>query len=198
MAVPTCSDNPATLWRLPACVGAVSKNLFANLRLERRERQRCADRRCVTLKTLHWLQLEMSPYECDSRIGRRLTGLITVKRLVTAFDRNGIGRGVHSGDFVWTTPGAVEIAGRMSGITNAGLLRPPAFRRCEDCSQPLVLYGRLCGQVVKTPIAELRGCQVMAMYRIALDADENQATAGLDQAGGRGTLEGAVMCPCRT
>ena len=79
MAVPPCSDSPATLWRVPACVAAISKNLFANLRLVRRDRQRCPDRHCITLKTVHWLQLEMSPYECDSKTGRRLNGLITVK-----------------------------------------------------------------------------------------------------------------------
>src|SRR5262245_18696962 len=95
MAVPACSDSPATLWRQPACVGAVSKNVFANLRREAHNRIRCPDRRCDTLKTIHWLQLKLNPYECDSKFGKSINGLITVKRLVTLLDKDGTGRGIH-------------------------------------------------------------------------------------------------------
>jgi len=81
---PTCYDNPASILRDPACVSALSKDLHAHLKLSRRERQRCADRRCVTLKTVHRLEMEMDPHECDSPTGRKLNGLIQVPRLVRA------------------------------------------------------------------------------------------------------------------
>jgi hypothetical protein len=195
-ATPTCYDNPASILRDPACVSALSKDLRAHLKLSRRERQRCADRRCVTLKTVHRLEIEMDPHECDSPTGRKLNGLIQVPRLVTIFDRDGLGRGVHAGDFSWSNGRDLRITGRMSGITNAGLLRAPVFKACEKCRQPFVLYGRLCGRIFGTRTAALEGCQILANYRIAFEADEERGVDGLDETAGPGTLEGAVICLC--
>jgi hypothetical protein len=197
MATMTCYDNPASILRDPACVSALSKNLHVHLRLTNRKRERCADRRCVTLKTVHELEAEMEPHECDSPAGRRINGLIRVPRLVTIYDRDGLGRGVHAGDFSWSNGRDLRITGRMSGITNAGLLRAPAFKDCEKCRQPFVLYGRICARIFGTKVAALEGCQILATYRIAFEADEARGAEGLEQAAGPGTLEGAIICLCR-
>lgn len=197
MPTPTCADNPVSTWRYPSCVSALSKNLHAHLRLVEKKRERCADRRCVSLKTLHVLEMEMDPYDCDSPTGKRLNGVITVRRLVTIFDRDSSGRGVHCGDFLWSNGPNLRIIGRLSGITNAGLLRRP-FKDCEECRAPFILYGRLCGRIVSTKIAALEGCQVLAMYRIALDTADGPTKDPIEAAVGPGTLEGAVHCACRS
>jgi hypothetical protein len=197
MAVASCYDNPAGIWREPACLSALSKDLFLNLRLEGRERQRCADRRCVTLKTVHALNVEMSPHECDSPLGRRVNGFITVRRLVTILERDGLGHGVHAGDFLWSKGSSLRIIGRMSGTTNTGLLRGPKFKRCETCREPFVLYGRLCGRIVEASTAAVKGCQILATYRLAFGADPDRGVDGIEEATGSGTLEGSVICPCK-
>jgi len=197
MPTTTCYDNPAGIWRQPACVSALSKNLHAHLDLAQQNRERCADRRCASLKTLHVLEMEMDPHECDSPAGKRVNGLITVRRLVTIFDRNSGERGVHAGDFLWSNSSGLRIVGRMSGITNAGLLRAPGFKDCEVCRQPYVLYGRMCGRIAATRIAALEGCQILAMYRIVLETPDSGSGDLFEGAAGPGTLEGAIMCACK-
>ena len=114
-----------------------------------------------------------------------------VDRLITVFDTDGAHRGVHAGDFVWTGAPGVQITGRLSGVTNVGTHRLPAFADCQKCDAKGVMEGRLCGQIASTSNPALNGCQVVADYRIAFDS----GTSG-GQGSVKATLEGIVMCAC--
>ena len=95
---------------------------------------------------------------CPSRyvqVSRPLTGSLKVARLASAFKKNGMGRGLHAGQFVWEGTG-VTIKGTLNGITNAGTHRAPAFKECQVCKEVGVMEGTLCGTVVKAEDPKLK------------------------------------------
>ena len=130
---------------------------------------------------------------CLDSISKNVKGAVkVVGKLATAYENDGLQRGVHAGDFVWTGQ-HVQIKGRMSGITNAGILRAPVFKpACEECSTPGVMIGRLCGQVVGSAGTGLNGAQVMAVYRLLTKPTKTGASGPLT-----GTLEGVIVGPCK-
>ena len=156
------------------------------------------DKTCVSPPSVSWLlvqglHLVQSPAQCDTNLGRTLTGAIDVSNLTTIFTgQQAILRGVHAADFSWTpTTGGFIGPGTLQGITNAGIVRPPAAQQeCEPCRQPGILTGHLFahGQTLDTPFF-----YVDAVYRLAWDpiADpQSRATV-------RGTLEGVIIVPCQ-
>src|SRR5215510_12687489 len=126
-----CFDDPPTILKQPLCLSNLSKDMKGVLRPGASRPQRCQTPPCETLKTVHALVLEVAPHRpCDAEINFQFGGKLTVARLVSAFERNGLGRGFHSGDFTWAAGPALKVAGRMSGVTNVGTHREPAFTDC--------------------------------------------------------------------
>jgi len=188
-----CPDEPRIILEQRMCLDALAKNLEGRLRLASARPQRCKSPVCVTLKTVHDLTLKAARHrQCDSGLARAFDGLIRVARLVTAFDEDGMHRGFHAGDFTWTGAAGLKVVGRLSGVTNVGTHREPAFRPCQRCDERGVLEGRLCGQVVATRDPALRRCLVIAAYRIRFDPSVRGGSGAV-----RGTLEGVIVCPCR-
>lgn len=188
---PGCLDEPPVLLKERLCVHNVSKDVRGELDLNVSQIEKCLTPECRTLKTVHGLKVDVGGHDCDSSLGKLLDGTLVVDRLVTAFEEDGLHRGVHAGDFRWESKGAL-IHGRMSGITNAGTHRAPVFEPCERCDERGVLTGRLCGEVVEAQVGELRECKVVAIYKIRFDPSEKGGSGGV-----YGTLEGMVICPCR-
>lgn len=187
-------DHAPTLWNERLCLEPVSKNLSGKLGLLNRERQECEEPKCLTLKTDHMLQLEVHSHEpCDSDLGKRLDGRFFVRELVHALtDGTGLGRGPHTGAFVWLGDG-IEVQGQISGMTNVGTHREPVFEPCQECHNPGVMEGRLCGRVTRAKDPELVGCRVVAAYRFRFDPSE-----GFTDTEVKGTLEGVVVCRCES
>ncbi len=197
--MPTMAKNPCgylddarRLWERRLCLEPVSKNVEGRLELLNRERQECEEPKCLTLKTDHLLKLEVRSNDpCDSDVGKRLDGVLVVRRLVHALNNGtGEGRGIHTGEFVWMADG-MQIEGELSGMTNVGTHREPPFDPCQQCHDPGYMEGRLCGRIVKAEDDRLLGCRVVAAYRFRFDASE-----GFQDTGVRGTIEGAVVCTC--
>lgn len=101
-------------------------------------------------------------------------------------------RGFHAADFVWFGAGGLKLEGRMSGVTNEGSHRLP-IKACQRCDDRGIMEGRLCGQVTTAPDPTLKGCQVIAAYRIKFDPSVRGGS-------GRavGTIEGVIISPCRS
>jgi len=189
-----CLDDPATILQKEFCLSPLSKDLVSGtLQLTDSKAHQCQKPVCKTLKTVHHLTVKVTAHApCDSHAGALLDGLLEVARLVTVFDQDGGHRGFHAGDFVWKGAGSTQVTGRMSGITNAGTHRAPAFSDCQKCDDKGVMEGRLCGQITSTSTPAINGCQVVAAYRIKFDPG---STGG--QGAFRGTLEGVIICPCQ-
>lgn len=187
-----CLDGPEEILRAEFCVNPLSKDLRGYIDLLERDEHRCTRPECRTLKTAHRFKVAARSHLCDSAVGQLLDGTLIIERLASAFDRNGEQRGFHGGDFQWITGDGTKVVGRMSGITNAGTHRAPAFQGCQRCHQPGVLEGRMCGEVVETRHDELQGCWVQAAYRVTFDPG-----AGGGDGAVFGTLEGVVICPCQ-
>jgi hypothetical protein len=186
-----CSDDPEQILRTKVCLTALSKDLEGELRPGEPEKQECREPSCNTLKNVQFLHLAVRFHRpCDSQLARSFDGEIIVERLVTAFGQDGEHRGFHAGDFRWS--GAeIRAVGRMSGMTNEGNHRGPAFDDCQPCNALGVMEGRICGQVVDTHNEALTECRIFGSYRIKFDSST---------AGGSGvvvgTLEGVIICPC--
>lgn len=189
-----CLDDAAELWKHRVCMHPVSKNVEGRFDLLDRERQECEAPRkeCVTLKTDHLVRARMTSHEpCDSKVGGVLDGELVVRRLVHAFvDGSAENRGTHTGDFRWRGDG-VLVEGDMSGMTNVGTHREPAFDPCQECHERGVMEGRLCGRIIKAKDERLVGCVVTGAYRFRFDPSE-----GFQDTGFTGTFEGLVVCSC--
>lgn len=102
----------------------------------------------MTLTPLQTLVLRLGSHQdCDS-LGGALDGRIEVRDLVHVYDTDGKQRGLHGGHFRWESVIGL-IFGKLSGITNAGTHRAPAFDECQRCADP-VMEGQLCGTVCRT------------------------------------------------
>lgn len=188
-----CLDDPTAILQKEWCVSALSKDLSGSLHLVDQKLHQCTKPGCKTLKTVHQLSLKAVGHApCDTHAGALLDGPITVDKLISAFDQDGTHRGIHAGDFVWHGAAGVTVAGRMSGITNAGTHRAPAFSDCQKCDEKGVMEGRLCGQITSTANPAINGCQIVADYRIKFDSSSTGGTGSV-----RGTLEGVILCSCQ-
>jgi hypothetical protein len=189
----TCFDDPKLVFSEAVCIISVSKNLTGELSPPKQREQVCEQQHCKTLHTLCKLEATLRTNRpCDSERARILDGRFLVRDLATAYDTNLKHRGVHAGDFIWTGHG-IELSGRMSGITNAGILRARIFEpACEKCLEPLVMIGRICGHVTKASDPHLARASIVAVYRFQLEAPpEPEKPVKF-----KGTLEGALVPPC--
>jgi len=187
----SCFDNPDEIFGSDTCVTSLSKNARGKMALQESTRHVCERTDCVTLRTHAVLKVTLTGNAaCDGALAKLLKGSLTVQTLATAYEKDGLGRGVHAGDFHWVAAG-IEIEGRMSGITNAGLVRATPFKPFEKCRAEGILVGRLCGRVVKTTNRELRRAQIVATYRLKTTSTPRGANGAVV-----GTIEGVVITPC--
>ena len=189
----SCFDDPQEILSSDTCVATLSKDLNGKTALQSSTKHVCAKTGCVTLRTQGELKLTVAGHApCDAGLAGSLTGSLVIKTLATAYQKNGLGRGVHAGDFRWVTLKKDEIDGTISGITNGGLVRTAPFGPgVEKCVSEGILYGRLCGRVVKTFNPELEQAQIVATYRL-----KTAATAKGESGAVVGTLEGVLITPC--
>lgn len=172
------------------CLSPVSKDLRGELRLLDRDLEECPDLKCKTLKAEHALELDVVGHKpCDKP--PIWDGRLKAKLVHAFVDGSGNNRGLHAGDFSWEGPG-FQIRGTLSGVTNAGTHREPAFDKCQECYAPGYMEGRLCGQVLKSKDPKFVGCQVFAVYRLRFDPSESGGEGGV-----KGTLEGLTVCQCK-
>ena len=187
-----CFDDPAAIFDKEYCLSAVSKNLRGEFGHPNPKPHECRKPECKTLRVTQALKVAVTPDHCDSPLARNLNGTLVVERLASAFDKDGNHRGIHAGDFVWTGVNQVVVKGRLSGMTNEGTHRAPAFTECQRCDQHGVMEGLLCGVVEAPAVDDLNGAQITASYRIKFDPTANGPAGGA-----QGTLEGMIITPCR-
>lgn len=184
------ADRAATLAEEVLCLDALSKDAAGELIPVTQEGEECPKLDCRTLVTTHVLRLDLTRHDCDSDLGAALDGVLLVRNLTTVFvDARPEGRGVHAGDFVWRGPG-FRIVGTLTGMTNVGTHREPAFEPVQRCDSRGFMEGRFCGQVSAAE-PRLDGSQVTGVYRIRFDPTQQGGAGGV-----RGTIEGVVIRDC--
>jgi hypothetical protein len=173
------------------CLSSLSKDLEGELRLLESEQEKCRALDCVTLETVHQLELRASRHDCDSRTGGLLDGTIHSGDLVHKFeDGDGNRRGIHEGTFRWKGAGILA-TGTLRGVTNVGTHRKPAFDDCQRCDDRGVMEGLLVGIIRKARDRRLVGCELQAAYRLRFDPSSSGGSGAVS-----GTLEGDIVCPC--
>jgi hypothetical protein len=189
----SCFDNPDDILTADVCVTSLSKDVHGETALQSSTRHVCKKSGCVTLRTQGVLKVALTGNApCDHGIAQELSGSLAIPKFATAYEKDGRGRGVHAGDFKWVSQKKDEIVGRISGITNAGLVREKPFTPgFEKCVSEGILVGRLCGRVVRSPNPELVGAQIVATYRLHTTATPKGESGAIV-----GTLEGVVVTPC--
>ena len=191
MAFSVCEARPADLARAVLCLDELSKDVKGELIIVDADRDVCDKLDCVTLTSEHVIRAEVQSHACDSEIGKLFDGRFSVKDLTTVFAHGtGMARGLHAGTFVWRTSVGV-VQGRLSGMTNEGTHREPAFKGCQECGERGVMEGKLCGRLVRAADPKLAGAQVTAAYRFAFEPTEKGGEGGLV-----GTIEGLVVRAC--
>lgn len=186
-----CFDDPEGILSKSFCVSALSKNLKGKMPLRSSTRKQCEEPKCATLHTRHEMKARIDRTNCDSKLAKSFNGSLELRSLSTAFDTDGMHRGFHAADFVWLGANGLRVEGRMSGVTNEGSHRLP-IKACQKCSDVGIMEGRLCGNVTATQDPALKGCQVIAAYRIKFDPSIKGGTGAVV-----GTIEGVILCPCR-
>jgi hypothetical protein len=187
-----CPDDPCTMLQQVVCLSAVSKDIEGEIGDPQGERRDCRDPGCLTLTTTQPLTLKLGSHsDCDGLDGA-LDGVIEVRDLVHVYEHDGNGRGSHSGSFRWES-GVGLIFGKLSGITNAGTHRPPAFRECQRCKDA-VMEGQLCGTICRSRDDRFAGCQIFGAYRLRIDP----GVGGIPRQRTVGTFEGVLVCACRS
>jgi hypothetical protein len=186
-----CAAEPAELVLADLCLDELSKDAEGELVPLGAEPHDCPEHDCRTLTAEHALVLSLRQHACDSEIGTLFDGRLVSKDLTTVFAQgSGERRGMHAGTFQWRSAAGI-VVGHLSGMTNEGTHREPAFKACQTCDERGVMEGRFCGRLVRVRDPKLAGAQVFGAYRIAFDASESGGTGGV-----RGTLEGVVVRGC--
>ena len=179
MAFSVCEARPADLARAVLCLDELSKDVKGELIIVDADREVCDKLDCVTLTSEHVIRAEVQSHACDSEIGKLFDGRFSVKDLTTVYAHGtGMARGLHAGTFVWRTSVGV-VQGRLSGMTNEGTHREPAFKGCQECGERGVMEGKLCGRLVRAADPKLAGAQVTAAYRFAFEPTEKGGEGGL-------------------
>ena len=169
------------------CLTPVSKDTKGELKVRKQKRDKCKKPLCATLKVRYRLNLKLySHQQCDKI--PRLDGTFRAN-LDMATQTDGHGRGFHEGLFKWASSGG-NVEGRMRGTTNAGTHRRPPLDDCEPCNVRGHMEGQLEGRIVNGPH---KGCRVRASYVINYDPGVQGQDTGV-----WGTLEGVVVCPCKS
>jgi hypothetical protein len=189
----SCFDNPDDVLGSDTCVATLSKDVRGKTTLQSSKRHVCEKDDCVTLRTRGVLKVALASHApCDGPLAKILSGSLSIRTLATAYEKNGLGRGVHAGDFRWISATNDEIDGRISGITNGGLVRAAPFGPgVEKCASKGILVGRLCGRVVKSENPKLAQAQIVATYRLHMTQTAKGGSGAV-----LGTLEGVVITPC--
>ena len=139
-----CLEDPRELYNRRVCLYPVSKDIKGEFKLLDRDVQKCEEKKCVSLKADWLMKSELHSHKpCDSDAAQALDGVFHVRQLVNAFvDGSGENRGIHTGMFEWHGNGAV-VRGSLSGVTNAGTHRKPAFDDCQKCHAPGYMEGHV-------------------------------------------------------
>lgn len=188
------SLGPDVLLSQTYCIAEVSKNLDGQMVVLNATQRSCRRPGCEPLTLVQELRLSLKTHTCDSALGLVLDGSVGVRDLTTVFTgpKEHL-RGVHAGRFSWAPSGGGRIVGTIQGITNAGIIRPPAFGQCETCDQGGVLTGHLFGTGNNVPSIPVPDFHVEAVYRLAWDPSATpRSTAPVI-----GTIEGVLILPCR-
>ena len=191
MAYNVCDGRPEELARAVLCLDELSKDVKGELTIIDVDGHVCRELDCKTLVVEHLLRAEVFSHRCDSELGKLFDGQMIIRDLTTVFaGGSGLRRGMHTARFQWRTAIGV-VQGRMSGMTNEGTHREPAFKGCQECGEIGVMEGQLCGRVTRAKDPALRGVQVTAAYRFAFEPNEKGGEGGL-----AGTIEGMVVRNC--
>ena len=191
MSLDVCNVRPEELLTSTICLDELSKNARGELTIVEAEQRECRELECRTLVVEHSLDLELSSHTCDSKIGTLLDGRLVARDLVTVFaGGSGERRGMHTGTFRWRAATTL-IAGQLSGMTNEGTHREPAFRPCQSCDERGVMEGRFCGRILRSEDRHLADAQVFGAYRLRFDPSEGGRSGAVS-----GTLEGVVVRTC--
>jgi hypothetical protein len=188
-----CPDNPRTMAAGRFCLASLSKDLRGKAAKPDPRRHSCGEPKCETLVSAQVVELELVSHgDCDDDLARLLDGGLKLSLIHAMKDGDTRARGFHYARFEWSAPGTL-IVGEMSGATNAGVHREPAFKACEKCESIPIDEGRFCGQVERARRKAFEGAQVFGIYRLDLDDPTQDGFAGAV----KGTLEGVVLQPCR-
>lgn len=191
MIFDVCDGTPVELLASTVCLDELSKDARGELTLVDADLKECPELDCRTLTVEHALSLELISYACDSKLGTLLDGRLTSRDLITVFaGGSGERRGMHTGTFRWRVATAL-IEGRLSGMTNEGTHREPAFGPCQRCDERGVMEGRLCGRVSRSRDPRLADAQVFGSYRLRFDPSERGGNGAVS-----GTVEGVVVRSC--
>lgn len=187
-----CPDDPKTNWATKVCVIPVSKNVEGKLLFWEKLEETCEKpTKCATLKTRHTLNLKLSSHQpCESKLGKSLNGTMGVSPLITVFDTDGHHRGFHAGT---VSMGGTNFKGlgNISGMTNVGTHRKPAFDDCQPCDARGVMEGRICVKIGSNN-PELKGARLFGTYRLRFDPSP---TGGEGKV--QGVIEGVIVVPCK-
>ncbi|HKP90617.1 MAG TPA: hypothetical protein VJT75_11680 [Thermoleophilaceae bacterium] len=189
-----CPDNAEKMLEGGYCLASLSKNVKkGDLQKPNPKHYSCKEPECETLVTAQTMVLDLSTQRgCDDKLARLLDGRVVVEELVHAFNVDPSGRGFHSGRFQWESKAGVAV-GELSGMTNAGLFRKPAFDACEKCLTTRIDLGRFCGAVEKAEAKEFEGARLFGVYRLRFSRASGNGFVG----NVTGTWEGVVVRPCR-
>lgn len=193
-AQPICPDDPKTNWENKVCVTPISKNVEGKLVFREKREEKCEKpTKCATLKTRHSLGLKLTSHQpCESKVGKLLNGTIGTSTLglVTVFDRDGHGRGLHAGTI---SLGGTNFKGlgTMSGMTNVGTHRKPVFDDCQPCDARGVMEGRICVKIGSNK-PELKGSRLFGTYRLRFDPSPTGGEGKVS-----GVIEGVIITPCK-
>jgi hypothetical protein len=186
-----CHATAAELFAAEVCLHELSKDAEGQLSRPEGQQHVCPEDDCRTLTTDQDLELSLRSHDCDSDVGQLFDGRLRSVDLATVYvDGDGTRRGMHTATFSWRVQVGL-VLGTLSGLTNEGTHRAPAFNECQKCSETGVMEGRLCGRLVRTTEPRLAGAQVVAAYRLRFDSSSEGALGGV-----RGTLEGLVVRTC--
>ncbi|GAA3643878.1 hypothetical protein [Microlunatus ginsengisoli] len=193
MAFNVCDGRPEELARGVLCLDELSKDVKGELTIIDLDDHSCKKLDCRTRVVEHLLRAEVTSHRCDSELGKLFDGQLIIRDLTTVFaGGSGLRRGIHAARFQLRTAIGI-VSGRMSGMTNEGTHREPAFKGCQECGDVGVMEGQMCGRVSRAKDPAMRGLQLTAAYRFAFEPDEKGGNGGL-----AGTIEGVVVRTCDT
>lgn len=171
------------------CLYELSKDLKGRIILGRTNEEKCEKLDCVSFKTCHKLEVELSSHPpCDSKKGKVLDGSL-IATIVHGLINNGEGRGAHHGKFQLSSISGTIVRGQLWGTTNAGTHRKP-ISDCEPCDLKGHMEGRLAGEIQEGENL-LIDCRVFGSYMIKFDH-----STGFINTSVTGTLEGVIICEC--
>jgi hypothetical protein len=186
-----CHAGPADLLAAEVCLFELSKDVEGALSQPEGQHHVCPEDDCRSLTTDQDLDLALRSHDCDTEFGRLFDGQLRSLDLATVYvDGDGSRRGMHTATFSWRSRAGL-VQGTLSGLTNEGTHRAPAFGECQKCSEVGVMEGRLCGRLIRAAEPRLTGAEVVAAYRLRFDASSSGALGGV-----RGTIEGLIVRSC--